>query len=367
VLTVLAELSLTALVVVFAGLMLVDAAPLFGLLVPGDLVVVSASTFAGWPAVLLTAAAGMVALVCGHVTGYLLGRHYGAHLWASRLGRRIGFERWCRAERTLRSGGDRTLVATPFIPVVNTVLPLLAGALGVRPARYLLLIALADAAWIAVWTAVGVVSAQLATTLGAADLALLVSGAVSVAVLVLTALTLRHSHRRGHPHRPQSGGPGVEPDSDIGSDLPVCVARPVQEAASTVTAGHRASPVNDPFTVVADEPAPGVRVVTVAGEVTIATSPVLDTELNAQVASGPDQLVVDLSAVRFLNYHAVVTLVTARRAASRAGIAFHLVGADVPAVNRPLRISGVLRHLDTHRHPSLADVLACTHPRTRRD
>ena len=41
-----------------------------------------------------------------------------------------------------------------------------------------------------------------------------------------------------------------------------------------------------------------------------------------------------------------------------AGIAFHLIGTDTPAVHRPLRISGVLRHLDKHRRPSLAYVLA---------
>ena len=158
-LPVLAELSLPALAAVVAGLMLVDGTPLVGLLIPGDLVVVSASTVEGWPAVLVAVAAWTAALVSGHAAGYLAGRHYGAHLWASRIGRRIGFERWCRAERTLRNGGDRTLVATPFIPVVNTVLPLLAGALGVRPSRYLLLIVIADTAWIGVWARVARVPA----------------------------------------------------------------------------------------------------------------------------------------------------------------------------------------------------------------
>jgi anti-anti-sigma regulatory factor len=78
--------------------------------------------------------------------------------------------------------------------------------------------------------------------------------------------------------------------------------------------------------------------------------------LREQVAAG--HLVVDLSGVRFLNYHAVVALVWAHHAASRAGVAFHLVGADTPAVNRPLRIAGVLRHLDPHRRRSVAEVLA---------
>ena len=105
-LPVLAELSLPALAAVVAGLMLVDGTPLVGLLIPGDLVVVSASTVAGWPAVLVAVVVWTAALVSGHAAGYLAGRHYGAHLWVSRIGRRIGFERWCRAERTLRNGGE---------------------------------------------------------------------------------------------------------------------------------------------------------------------------------------------------------------------------------------------------------------------
>jgi anti-anti-sigma factor len=357
-LTVLTELSLAALVAVVAGLMVVDGTPLVGLLVPGDLVVVTASTLAGWPGVLVAAAAGTVGLVGAHAAAYLAGRHYGAHLWSSRLGQRIGFQRWCRAERTFRSGGDRTLVATPFIPVVNTVLPLLAGALGVRPARYLVLIAAADAAWIALWAGVGIGSQQLSTLLGAADVGLLVSVAVSLAVLVVTTLALRHSHRRAHPRGPASAASG-QPASD-GADLPACMAGPVRAAASAVTAEHPAHPADadDGFSVTIDEPVPGVRVVTAAGEATIAASPVLDAALRGQLAQAPDHLVVDLGAVRFLNYHAVVSLVSAHRAASRAGIAFHLLGVTTPAVHRPLRIAGVLRHLDRHRRSSLDEVLA---------
>jgi membrane-associated protein len=366
-LTVPGELSLAALVVVVAGLMVVDGTPLIGLLLPGDLVVVSASTAAGWPGVLVAATAGVVGLVGAHAAAYLAGRRYGAHLWSSRLGQRIGFERWCRAERTFRSGGDRALVATPFLPVVNTVLPLLAGALGVRPTRYLVLIAIADTAWIALWAGVGIGSQHVATLLGAGDIGLLLSVAVSVGVLVVTTLVLRRSHRRAHPRVPSR--PAGRPSSD-GVDLPACVAGPVRDAASTITAEaitveHDGRPRDDGLAVTTHEPVPGVRVVAAAGEATIATSPVLDAALRAEIARAPGHLVVDLGAVRFLNYHAVVSVVSAHRAASRAGITFHLLGATTPAVHRPLRIAGVLRHLDHHRRASLSEVLAHVDARPR--
>jgi anti-anti-sigma factor len=148
----------------------------------------------------------------------------------------------------------------------------------------------------------------------------------------------------------------------------------VRDAASVVTAEHAVRPcgADGRCAVTTGEPAPGVRVVTVTGEATIGHSPVLDAALREQVAAlreGPGaggHLVVDLTDVAFLNYHAVVALVWAHRAAARAGVAFHLVGADTPAVNRPLRIAGVLRHLDPHRRRSVAEVLADlgsgTHP-----
>ena len=103
----------------------------------------------------------------------------------------------------------------------------------------------------------------------------------------------------------------------------------VRNAASAITAAHRQE-ADDRFTVTLREPVPGVRVVTAAGEATITNSPVLDAALRAQVAAAPDHLVVDLTGVRFLNYHTAVSLVSVHRAASRAGIAFHLIGTDTP-------------------------------------
>ena len=78
-------------------LMLVDGAVLLGVLVPGDLVVVAASTAIGWPDAIAAATAGFVALLAAHFGSFLLGRRTAGRIRTSRLGQRIGFARWCRA------------------------------------------------------------------------------------------------------------------------------------------------------------------------------------------------------------------------------------------------------------------------------
>jgi anti-anti-sigma factor len=190
-----------------------------------------------------------------------------------------------------------------------------------------------------------------------ADVALLISVSVSVTALLATTLALQRSHRRAHPDGVVSPAHSEQPPPDDGAGLPACVPGHVRDAASAITDAHRPE-ADGRLTVTTSEPVSGVRVVTAAGEATITNSPVLDAALRAQVAAAPDHLAVDLTGVRFLNYHTVVSLVSVHRAASRAGIAFHLIGTDTPAVHRPLRISGVLRHLDEYRRPSLARVLA---------
>lgn len=171
--------------------MLVDGAVLVGVFIPGDLVVVAATALAGWPGAVLTAAAGLTGLVAAHVGSFLLGRRTASRLRGSRVGRRIGFARWCRAEQLLHAGGDRALLATPFLPVVNTILPVLAGSLGVRPRRFVMLIVIADVFWIGLWTSAAS-SAELIPggTLGA----LLVPLVVSVPAAAVFGLVLRRAH-----------------------------------------------------------------------------------------------------------------------------------------------------------------------------
>ena len=84
---------------------------LLGLLVPGESVVMLAGSLPDGPAgVALAIAIATAGGLAGQVVGYALGRAFGPRLRATRLGRRIGAERFDRAEDYLRERGASTLV-----------------------------------------------------------------------------------------------------------------------------------------------------------------------------------------------------------------------------------------------------------------
>src|SRR5689334_6263343 len=99
---------------------------LAGLLVPGESVVMLAGSLpgpAGFAAVLVVGTLGALA---GQTMGYAVGRAFGPRLRATRLGRRIGADRFDRAEAYLRDKGAPALVAVRFVAVIHAVVPIVA-------------------------------------------------------------------------------------------------------------------------------------------------------------------------------------------------------------------------------------------------
>lgn len=95
-------------------------------------------------------------------------------------------------------------------------------------------------------------------------------------------------------------------------------------------------------------------VVRVAGEIDMATAPIMAAALRAgwiaTVAPGP--LVVDLSGVRFFSAAGLAALIATRRECLRLKISLRIVAAD-RCVLRPMRITGLDEVFDVT--PSLAD------------
>ncbi|MEJ3742270.1 VTT domain-containing protein [Actinomycetes bacterium KLBMP 9797] len=109
--------------------MVFDAIPLVGVLVPGDVMVlaaVGARGPMGGGGVLFGVVAGCVA---GWSLTFLAGRHLGDRIRHGRVGTWIGEDRWAMAERALRRNGAGMVVAAPFLPVLNALMPLAAGGL----------------------------------------------------------------------------------------------------------------------------------------------------------------------------------------------------------------------------------------------
>lgn len=112
-----------------AGLaMALETSVLIGLIVPGDTVVIVASTGVanGVEYVALIVAVVLGSLL-GESVGFALGRYFGPKIQSSRLGRRLGEEQWTRAENYLDRRGGIAVFISRFLPVFHSVVPLTVG------------------------------------------------------------------------------------------------------------------------------------------------------------------------------------------------------------------------------------------------
>ncbi|NMM23962.1 MAG: hypothetical protein HHJ11_10760 [Phycicoccus sp.] len=107
-----------------------EAAAFVGLVVPGEtamlfggVLVATGHAERGW-----MIAAGILGAVSGDSIGYELGRRFAAPLRRSRLGSRVGSERWDRAESYVRRRGGRAIFLGRWVGVLRALVPFVAGA-----------------------------------------------------------------------------------------------------------------------------------------------------------------------------------------------------------------------------------------------
>jgi membrane-associated protein len=113
--------------------MLLDAVPLLGILIPADVAILTTAGLAD-PFTTL----GWIVLGClaGWSLSFMAGRFLGDRLRAGRIGAWIGEQRFAAADRVVREGGGRILITAPFLPFVNTLIPLAAGGLRMPYGRF---------------------------------------------------------------------------------------------------------------------------------------------------------------------------------------------------------------------------------------
>ncbi len=113
-----------------AGLaIMLETTILLGLVIPGDTVVLVASTGVldwgdfGW---LLMAV--LIGSLVGETIGYSIGYWLGPKVRNTRLGKAIGQSRWDRAEKFVARRGGVAVFISRFLPVLHSVVPAVAGA-----------------------------------------------------------------------------------------------------------------------------------------------------------------------------------------------------------------------------------------------
>ncbi|MHB1063291.1 MAG: bifunctional DedA family/phosphatase PAP2 family protein [Georgenia sp.] len=196
----------------FVGLLAAaEAAAFVGLVIPGEtamllggVLVAGGHAGLGW-----MLAAAMVGAVGGDSLGYELGRRFADPMRASRLGRRIGADRWQRAEDYLRTHGGKAVFLGRWVGVLRALVPFVAGA-SRMPYRVFLPYNLAGGVpWAATFVVAGYLAGhsygRVAHLAGRASLVLAGLLALVVAVVLTARWVSRHPDRALAPVRRLTG------------------------------------------------------------------------------------------------------------------------------------------------------------------
>ena len=145
-----------------AGLfIMLETTILLGLIVPGDTVVLVASTAVDSPveywALAITVIVGALA---GASIGFSIGRFFGPRVRASRLAARIGEKNWVRAERFLDHRGGVAVFVSRFVPVLHSLTPLVVGMSRLRYRTFMLWLTPACIIWAFAYVTVGSLAAE---------------------------------------------------------------------------------------------------------------------------------------------------------------------------------------------------------------
>jgi membrane-associated protein len=157
-----------------------------GVILPGELIITSTSTLVSRGNLPLLVIAVLVGASAGDQLNYWFGRRLGPRLVSSRLGRRIGAQRWDRATELMARRGALAVLMSRLLPVVRTLMPGVAGIARMPFATFTVASVAGSAVWAVAWVCVGPTASVL---LGRPDL--LVLAAAAGLVLVVLGRRLR--------------------------------------------------------------------------------------------------------------------------------------------------------------------------------
>lgn len=107
---------------------MLETSVFIGLVVPGDTVVLLASTLVtDVTDALFLLMAVLIGSLIGESFGFAVGRFFGPKLRVSRLGRKIGEKNWEAADKLVDKRGGWAVFVSRFLPVLHSVVPAVAG------------------------------------------------------------------------------------------------------------------------------------------------------------------------------------------------------------------------------------------------
>lgn len=140
---------------------MLETSILVGLIVPGDTIVIVASTGIGnvveYVSLIFVA---IVGALCGESIGFALGRYFGPKIRASGVGRRLGESHWVRAENYLDRRGGVAVFVSRFLPVLHSLVPLTVGMSTMSYRRFMAWTVPACTIWAVAYASVGWAAAE---------------------------------------------------------------------------------------------------------------------------------------------------------------------------------------------------------------
>ncbi len=201
-------------VAVFLAVML-EASAFVGLVVPGETALLIGGFLASqhkldpW----IVGALGVGGAVIGDSIGYEVGRHFGSRLQRTRLGRKVGDQRWERARDALRRHGGKAVLIGRWVGVLRALVPAAAGDSGLPYRTFLLWNVTGALVWAPTVVVVGYVAGN---SWEQVDRALGWGGPAILAVLVAGWFALHATRRSRHDRARRS--PATDPRPSAGRD-----------------------------------------------------------------------------------------------------------------------------------------------------
>ena len=173
-----------------AGLAIMLETSLFvGLIIPGDTVVLVASTgVLDLGDFFLLLGCVLLGSLIGESFGFWIGRLFGPKIRASKLGQRIGESNWKMADAFIEARGGLAVAISRFLPVLHSLVPVVAGATTMRYRVFIRWTLAACAVWASAYVSVGYLAHTSYDQIGAN----LKFGSLLFVAIILIFVTIIH-------------------------------------------------------------------------------------------------------------------------------------------------------------------------------
>jgi membrane protein DedA with SNARE-associated domain len=178
-----------------AGLAIMLETSLFvGLVIPGDTVVLVASTgVLDLGDFFLLLGCVLLGSLIGESFGFWIGRLFGEKIRFSKLGQRIGETNWKLADSFIEARGGLAVAISRFLPVLHSLVPVVAGATTMRYRVFIRWTLAACAVWASAYVSVGYLAHTSYDQIGSS---LKYGGLVFVGVIVVFVTIIHFAKKR---------------------------------------------------------------------------------------------------------------------------------------------------------------------------